>query len=52
VIPAPPVSAVSAGFPAYGDYMGLTYARPLEAAGALPLQLPYLADPAASSGRA
>ena len=44
---APPVIAVSAGFPAYGDYMGLAYARPLEAAGALPVQLPFLADPAA-----
>jgi hypothetical protein len=43
----PPVIAVSAGFPAYGDYMGLAYARPLEAAGALPVQLPFLADPAA-----
>ncbi|HZH23678.1 MAG TPA: gamma-glutamyl-gamma-aminobutyrate hydrolase family protein [Solirubrobacteraceae bacterium] len=30
--------------------MGLAYARPLEAAGALPLQLPYLADPAALLG--
>jgi putative glutamine amidotransferase len=45
---ARPVIAVSAGFPAYGDYMGLAYARPLEAAGALPLQLPYLADAAAA----
>ena len=44
---APPVIAVSAGFPAYGDYMGLAYARPLEAVGALPVQLPFLADPAA-----
>ena len=42
--------AVSAGFPAYGDYMGLAYARPLEAAGALPVQLPFLADPAAVLG--
>jgi putative glutamine amidotransferase len=39
-----PIIAVSAGFPGYGDYMGLAYARPLEAAGALPLQLPYLED--------
>ncbi len=31
-MPAPPVIAVSAGFPAYGDYMGIAYARPLEAA--------------------
>jgi putative glutamine amidotransferase len=35
---------VSAGFPGYGDYMGLAYARPLEAVGAVPLQLPYLED--------
>jgi putative glutamine amidotransferase len=38
------VIGVSAGFPAYEDYMGLAYARPLEAVGALPLQLPYLRD--------
>ena len=30
--------------------MGQAYARPLEAAGALPVQLPYLADPAALLG--
>jgi putative glutamine amidotransferase len=42
-----PVIAVPAGFPAYGDYMGLAYAAPLEAVGALPVQLPYLDDPAA-----
>ena len=41
-----PVIAVSAGFPAYGDYMGLTYAAPLEAVSALPVHLPYLEDPA------
>ncbi len=35
---------VSAGFPGYGDYMGLAYARPLEAAGALPVQLPFVSD--------
>ena len=40
----PPLIGVSAGFPGYGDYMGLAYARPLEAVGALPLQLPYLED--------
>lgn len=40
----PPVIVVSAGFPAYGDYMGLAYARPLEAVGALPLQLPFVRD--------
>jgi putative glutamine amidotransferase len=39
-----PLVAVSAGFPAYGDYMGLAYARPLEAAGALPVQLPFVGD--------
>jgi putative glutamine amidotransferase len=43
-MPAPPVIAVSAGFPAYGDYMGLAYSRPLEQAGAVPLQLPFLQD--------
>ena len=37
-----PVILVSAGFPAYGDYMARCYAEPLEAAGALPLHLPYL----------
>jgi putative glutamine amidotransferase len=41
---AAPVIGVSAGFPAYGDYMGLAYARPLEAVGAVPLQLPFLRD--------
>jgi len=41
---ARPVIGVSAGFPGYGDYMGLAYARPLEAVGALPFQLPYLED--------
>jgi putative glutamine amidotransferase len=40
----PPRIVVSAGFPGYGDYMGLAYARPLEAIGALPLQLPYVED--------
>jgi putative glutamine amidotransferase len=39
-----PVILVSAGFPAYGDYMGITYAEPLEAVGAVPLHLPYLGD--------
>jgi putative glutamine amidotransferase len=39
-----PRIVVSAGFPGYGDYMGLAYARPLEAVGALPLQLPYVED--------
>jgi putative glutamine amidotransferase len=41
---APPVIVVSAGFPVYEDYMGLAYAKPLEAVGALPLQLPYVED--------
>ena len=40
----PPLIGVSAGFPAYGDYMGLAYARPLEAAGAVPVQLPFVRD--------
>jgi putative glutamine amidotransferase len=35
---------VSAGFPEYGDYMGLAYARPLEEVGAVPVQLPYVRD--------
>jgi putative glutamine amidotransferase len=39
-----PLIGVSAGFPGYGDYMGLAYARPLEAVGALPLHLPYVED--------
>ena len=40
----PPLIGVSAGFPAYGDYMGLAYARPLEAVGAVPVQLPFMRD--------
>jgi putative glutamine amidotransferase len=40
----PPLIAVSAGFPAYGDYMGLAYGRPLEAVGAVAMQLPFLRD--------
>ena len=47
-----PLIVVSAGFPAYGDYMGLAYARPLEAAGALPLQLPFVRDVDARRARA
>jgi putative glutamine amidotransferase len=39
-----PRIVVSAGFPAYGDYMGLAYAGPLEEVGALPLQLPFVRD--------
>ena len=46
----PPLIAVSAGFPAYRDYMGQAYARPLEAVGALPVHLPYLEDPSAVLG--
>jgi putative glutamine amidotransferase len=40
----PPLIAVSAGFPAYGDYMGLAYGRPLEAVGAVGMQLPFAED--------
>jgi putative glutamine amidotransferase len=40
----PPLIAVSAGFPAYGDYMGLAYGRPLEAVGAVAAQLPFHDD--------
>ena len=43
-MPRRPLILVTAGFPAYEDYMAQCYARPLEAAGALPLHLPYLAD--------
>jgi putative glutamine amidotransferase len=39
-----PLIGVSAGFPAYGDYMGLAYARPLEVVGAVPVQLPFVRD--------
>jgi putative glutamine amidotransferase len=39
-----PAIAVSAGFTDYGDYLGLALARPLVAAGGLPLFLPYLED--------
>src|SRR5215210_8246696 len=41
---APPTIAVSAGFTDYGDYIGVALARPLVAAGAVPLLLPYLED--------
>ena len=37
-----PLVAVSQGFADYGDYYGLGYGRPLLAAGALPVLLPYL----------
>ena len=42
------VILVSAGFPAYEDYMGLAYAEPLEAVGAVPLHLPFLRDAGAA----
>jgi putative glutamine amidotransferase len=41
-----PLVAVSQGFADYGDYCGLGYGRPLLAAGALPVLLPYLERPA------
>ena len=40
-----PLVAVSQGFADYGDYYGLGYGRPLLAAGALPVLLPYLEQP-------
>jgi putative glutamine amidotransferase len=42
-----PAVAVSAGFTDYGDYLGVALSRPLLAAGAVPLLLPYLEDAAA-----
>jgi len=42
-----PVIAVSAGFTDYGDYLGVALSRPLLAAGAVPVLLPYLEDDAA-----
>ena len=39
-----PTIAVSAGFTDYGDYLGVALSRPLLAAGALPVLLPYLED--------
>jgi putative glutamine amidotransferase len=44
-----PTIAVSAGFTDYGDYLGVALSRPLLAAGAVPLLLPYLED---AGGRA
>jgi putative glutamine amidotransferase len=38
---ARPLVAISEGFADYGDYYGFGYGRPLLAAGALPLLLPY-----------
>ena len=43
----PPAVAVSAGFTDYGDYLGVALSRPLVAAGAVPLLLPYLEHEAA-----
>jgi putative glutamine amidotransferase len=37
-----PVVAITTGFTDYGDYLGLSLSRPLVAAGALPVMLPYL----------
>ncbi|HEX2102362.1 MAG TPA: gamma-glutamyl-gamma-aminobutyrate hydrolase family protein [Solirubrobacteraceae bacterium] len=42
-----PTIAVSAGFTDYGDYLGVALSRPLVAAGAVPVFLPYLEDGAA-----
>jgi gamma-glutamyl-gamma-aminobutyrate hydrolase PuuD len=39
-----PTIAVSAGFTDYGDYLGVALSRPLLAAGAVPVLLPYLED--------
>ena len=36
-----PIVAISEGFADYGDYYGFGYGRPLLAAGALPVLLPY-----------
>lgn len=36
-----PIVAISEGFADYGDYYGVGYGRPLIAAGALPVLLPY-----------
>jgi putative glutamine amidotransferase len=42
-----PTIAVSTGFTDYGDYLGVALSRPLLRAGAVPVVLPYLEDPAA-----
>jgi putative glutamine amidotransferase len=42
-----PTIAVSAGFTDYGDYLGVSLSRPIVAAGAIPVLLPYLEDDAA-----
>jgi putative glutamine amidotransferase len=41
VTSARPIVAISEGFADYGDYYGFGYGRPLLAAGALPVLLPY-----------
>lgn len=43
---ARPLVAISQGFADYGDYYGFGYGRPLLAAGALPVLLPYYEDEA------
>ena len=45
-----PAIAVSAGFTDYGDYLGVALSRPLIAAGAVPVFLPYLEDAEARDG--
>ncbi|MCI0634212.1 MAG: gamma-glutamyl-gamma-aminobutyrate hydrolase family protein [Actinobacteria bacterium] len=40
-----PIVGISEGFSDYGDYYGFGYGRPLLAAGALPLLLPYYEHP-------
>jgi putative glutamine amidotransferase len=40
--PHRPLVAISEGFADYGDYYGFGYGRPLLAAGAMPVLLPYL----------
>ncbi len=42
-----PTIGLSTGFTDYGDYLGIALSRPLVAAGATPLFLPYLEDEAA-----
>jgi putative glutamine amidotransferase len=41
-----PIVAISEGFADYGDYYGFGYGRPVLAAGALPVLLPYFEDEA------
>ena len=43
---ARPLVAISEGLADYGDYYGVGYPRPLLAAGAFPVLLPYFDDPA------